>query len=488
MKVLLLSTRPLGAAEIDRVLLSGLHPSAVDVCPSVTLALSRLESFPPDLVIVNLPDPDAGDAVRRLQEHGVRIPMVVVAPQLGPGEQPAEDATPHRATADTWIGANEASDVEVLTRQRRPPAPDYTSPATTNEGQISDAALTSAREELEVLGRGGVSDALDAETRWLLYEVASIGHVSTTLDGDILASNDVAAQLLGHFSPDALEAAGEMPRPLLQAAGHFAKRPSRFELCLQHGEDGPLHWIVGLALPQGGMPTTVTWFLIDVSEQRLQSRRARFLRRMDALTHVLSAATAECAVLVDTGSRALSTARDKIADDVDVDQAMQALARTQAVLTQLAGFARRRARRPALRDIRALLEQISPVLVHVTGDDVTWTMDIGEEPLFASLDASELEQCLAGIVTQGREALPLGGQMKLSLSGTMQDGAGEEGRGARPEIRVAIELQGYGLQPVIVPPTVQTQVMRLGAEFSNEQPDHLTTRLVMRLPRVFVTG
>ena len=93
MKVLLLSTRPLGAAEIDRVLLSGLHPSAVDVCPSVTLALSRLESFPPDLVIVNLPDPDAGDAVRRLQEHGVRIPMVVVAPQLGPGEQPAEDAT-----------------------------------------------------------------------------------------------------------------------------------------------------------------------------------------------------------------------------------------------------------------------------------------------------------------------------------------------------------------------------------------------------------
>ena len=27
----------------------------------------------------------------------------------------------------------------------------------------------------------------DAETRWLLYEVASIGHVSTTLEGDILA-------------------------------------------------------------------------------------------------------------------------------------------------------------------------------------------------------------------------------------------------------------------------------------------------------------
>ncbi len=254
-----------------------------------------------------------------------------------------------------------------------------------------------------------MTDALDAETRWLLYEVASIGHVSTTLEGDILASNDVAAQLLGHFSPDALEAAGEMPRPLLQAAGPYSQRPSRFELCLQHGPDGLLHWIVGLALPQGGAPATVTWFLIDVSEQRLQARRARFLRRMDALTHVLSAATAECATLVDTGSRALSTARAKISDDVDVEQAMQALSRTQAVLAQLAGFARRRARRPALRDLRALLDQISPVLVHVTGDDVTWTMSTGDEPLYASLDSSELEQCMTAIVTQGREALPLGG-------------------------------------------------------------------------------
>ena len=148
-----------------------------------------------------------------------------------------------------------------------------------------------------------------------------------------------------------------------------------------------------------------------------------------------------------------------MSDDADVEQAMQALARTQAVLAQLAGFARRRARRPALRDLRALLDQISPVLVHVAGDDITWTMATGDEPLHASLDASELEQCLAAIVTQGREALPLGGQMKLSLAAAIQEGR-RDGRGARPEIVIAIEVQGYGLQPVVVPPTVQTQVMR----------------------------
>ena len=487
MKVLLLSTRPLGAAEIDRVLLSGLNPSAVDVCPSVNLALTRLENFPPDLVIVNLPEGEADSAVRRLQSHSPTIPMVVVAPsERGEFAERSTDA----GGAQMAVGQNAADgsanvlDVDLLTRL----APDSAPAPAVAESHITNAALAEAREELDSLAQAGVTDALDAETRWLLYEVASIGHVSTTLEGDILASNDVAAQLLGHFSPDALEAAGAMPRPLLQAAGPYSQRPSRFELCLQHGVDGPLHWIVGLALPQGGSPATVTWFLIDVSEHRLQARRARFLRRMDALTHVLSAATAECATLVDTGSRALSTARSRIADDVDVEQAMQALSRTQAVLAQLAGFARRRARRPALRDLRALLDQISPVLVHVTGDDVTWTMSTGEEPLYASLDSSELEQCMTAIVTQGREALPLGGQMKLSLTSTVQEGTVEDGRGARPEIVIAIELQGYGLQPVVVPPTVQTQIMRLGADFVHEQPDHLTNRLILRLPRVFLTG
>jgi hypothetical protein len=484
MKVLLLSTRPLGAADIDRVMLAGLSPSAVDVCPTVNLALSRLEAFPPDLVIVNLPEPDAADAVRRLQARGLAVPMVVVAPTA--------DSLPTGASAPVMIRAAESggghletAGTDLLTRDL-PDLPDAVSPPVV-EARLTDAALAEARDELDQLAAGGLVGALDGETRWLLYEVASIGHVSTTPDGDILASNDIAAQLLGHFSTDTLEASGRMPQPLLEAAGAYERRPSRFELCLQHGEDGPLHWIVGLALPQGGQPATVTWFLIDVSEQRLQTRRARFLRRMDALTHVLSAATAECATLVDTGGRALEQARTHIGGDVDVEQAIQALGRTQAVLAQLAGFARRRARRPALRDVRDLLEQMSAVLVHVTGDDIDWSMDLGEDALHASIDASELEQCLAAIATLAREALPLGGQVRLELDARLEGGAVEEGRGARPDSEVALVLQGYGLQAVIVPAAVQTQVLRLGADLEVTQPDHLTARVALRLPRVFVT-
>lgn len=479
MNVLLLSSHPLGATEIDRVLLSGLQPSAVDVCPSVDLALAHLDRISPDLIVVNLPEPAAADAVSRLRERGVQTPTVVVTPLdaaiLG-GRPGTLRAVPEQASSTpTRIGDGGA----------------HRDPASADEeldARLTDAALAEARDELERLTRRSVTDALDAETRWLLYDVASIGHISTTPAGDILSANDVAAQLLGHFSGDTLQATGRMPDPLLWAAGAFAQRPSRFELCLQHGEDGPLHWIVGLALPQGDLPPTVTWFLIDVSEQRLQMRRQRFLRRMESLTHVLTAATAECATLVDAGNRALTTARAHLAEDVDVELALRALSRTQAVLGQLAGFAHRRARRPALRDVRALVERVSPVLVHVTGEDVTWSLDLGDVPLHASLDQAEFEQCLTALATLAREALPLGGQIRVALTAVRHDATIADGRSARPELELLLEVQGYGLQPVNIPPAVQTQVLRLGADLTTQPRDHLTTQLVIRLPRVFVTA
>ena len=96
MNVLLLSSHPLGATDIDRVLLSGLQPSAVDVCPSVDLALTHLARVPPDLIVVNLPEPAAADAVSRLREHGVQTPTVVVTPLdaaiLGAGPGPLHAA------------------------------------------------------------------------------------------------------------------------------------------------------------------------------------------------------------------------------------------------------------------------------------------------------------------------------------------------------------------------------------------------------------
>ena len=44
------------------------------------------------------------------------------------------------------------------------------------------------------------------------------------------------------------------------------------------------------------------------------------------------------------------------------------------------------------------------------------------------------------------------------------------------------------MQPLLLSPALEAQVARVGAELSLQQPDHLTSRVVLRVPRVFVTA
>lgn len=354
-----------------------------------------------------------------------------------------------------------------------------------------EAELARTRAELEARPQppARLEATVDEETRWLLYEVASIGHLTTTPDARILGANDMAAQLLGHFSRDALQASGRVPDPLLLAAGAFAHRPARFEVCLQHGDEGPLHWIVGLATPHAGVPATVTWMLIDVSEQRLQARRSRFLRRMEAMTHVLSAATAESSTLLERVRPLLDAASDTrtVREDVDVEAVRTALARTHAVLTQLSGFARIRARRAGVRDVRTLLDQTAPVLVHVAGEDIACTIETTAEPLHATLEPAEFEQFVTALVMAGRDALPLGGRLTLGLSPVNIDTRDDGAFFMRPSIELVLRGEGYGAQMPDDVTALQERAQRLGGTLVTEFDGRGEMRIVVRLARVFVT-
>jgi PAS domain S-box-containing protein len=353
-----------------------------------------------------------------------------------------------------------------------------------------ESELATVRAELDARQQppATLEAAVDEETRWLLYEVASIGHLTTTPDARILGANDMAAQLLGHFSRDALQASGRLPEPLLQAAGAFAHRPTRFEVCLQHGEDGPLHWIVGLATPHAGVPATVTWMLIDVSEQRLQARRSRFLRRMEAMTHVLSAATAESSVLLDRTRPLIEAASSELSarKDLDVEGARTALARTHAILTQLSGFARKRARRAGVRDVRALLDEASPVLVHVAGEDISCTIQVAPGPLHATIEPAEFEQFLTALVMAGRDALPLGGRLTLDATTVNTDTRDEGTFFTRPSIELTLRAEGYGAQMPESVGALQEHAQRLGGVLAAEFDGRGELRVVVRLARVFV--
>jgi PAS domain-containing protein len=353
-----------------------------------------------------------------------------------------------------------------------------------------EAELERVRGELDAVQQvpATIEAAVDAETRWLLYEVASIGHLTTTPEARILGANDVAAQLLGHFSRDALQASGRLPEPLLLAAGAFSHRPTRFEVCLQHGEEGPLHWLVGLATPHAGIPATVTWMLIDVSEQRMQARRSRFLRRMEAITHVLSAATVECSTLVNRAGAVIdATAGLRPQVTADLEETRTALARTEAVLAQLSRFAIRRARKPTARDVRAMLDAAASVLVRLAGEDIACAIQTGDEPLHATLDPGEFEQFLTALVLAGRDALPLGGSLTFETSALSTGSHADNGSFMQPAVELSLRARGFGAQLPASTASLAELAARLGGHLStSDTDDDGQTLLRIRLPRVFL--
>ncbi len=329
----------------------------------------------------------------------------------------------------------------------------------------------------------GPSLVLADEQHWLLQEVARVGVLRTARDGSVVDADDRAAHLCGFPSGRALRHAGALPAPLLAASGDVADQPARFELCLQATDEGTARWIAGARLAADADSGVMTWLLAE--QDGPQADAAREADRRQALSAVLEAATAECRTVVETASTRVTGPRPvDEAGQSDHTVGARALARAQALLAQLSVFGRRRTVQPKAHELKAHLGALEPLLRRLATDDVAWRLEFGEEEAHACVAPADLERCLTALVTSARDALPLGGQITMRLSA---DQAATEPTGVRrPEVLLAIDVQGYGLADIEVPGAIGDLVAGMGAHVAVERADALGARLILRLPRAFV--
>jgi PAS domain-containing protein len=326
--------------------------------------------------------------------------------------------------------------------------------------------------------------AAPSDHHWLLEHVARIGVVVTDRDGAIVEANARAARLCGFQSVTAFRSAGVLPAPLVAVVGDDLSASSRFELCLQLESDSPPLWIAGARLPVADGETSVTWWLAEAVDRQTMPRSLR--EQPETMSAVLEVATAECAALVSSvsgrprGPRPLDAVRDS---EPGTDR--RALGRAQVMLAQLSTMGRRRATSQAL-DLPAQLRDMAPMLQRLAGDDVRWHLDLPSEPVHACVTVSQLERCVTALVTAVRDALPLGGQLSLTLDAAGPASFSSENGVTRADVLCILEAQGYGLTAVDVPASVSELAGGLGATLRVEAVDALTNAVVLRLPRAFV--
>jgi two-component system, cell cycle sensor histidine kinase and response regulator CckA len=128
-------------------------------------------------------------------------------------------------------------------------------------------------------------------------------------------------------------------------------------------------------------------------------------------------------------------------------QISQAADRAAALTAQLLAFGRRTPSVNERVDMNALLRGVEPMLRRLIDEDAVLTLHTDEPLGPARADPRQLEQVLVNLVINARDAMPLGGEIRISTSMTELDGAAAAELGVEPGryVVTAVSDSGSGM-------------------------------------------
>ncbi|KPP89417.1 MAG: two-component system, cell cycle sensor histidine kinase and response regulator CckA [Rhodobacteraceae bacterium HLUCCA08] len=260
-------------------------------------------------------------------------------------------------------------------------------------------------------------------TDWDAIEELPVPLLKVAPTGEVLASNREARVLLksgigaGTRLSDLLEGLGRSLVDWLHESvqGRGSLKPE-FLRAANSDEDT----YVQVSLNPGGDPETphVIAVLNDVTELKTLEQQFNQAQKMQAIgqlaggvahdfNNLLTAISGHCDLLLlrhDQGDTDFS----------DLQQIHQNANRAAALVGQLLAFSRKQNLRPEVLDLRNTLSELTHLLNRLVGEKITLTLDHdpGLEPVRA--DKRQLEQVMVNLVVNARDAMPEGGEIRVT--------------------------------------------------------------------------
>lgn len=282
-------------------------------------------------------------------------------------------------------------------------------------------------------------------------------------DGRIEATNRLARMLLGlapgeeRFFWEVVEGLG---RPVADwfedaRAGRALNRPEVLSATLPAQETFVQITLRRAAGP--GAESRLVAVITDATE--LKSLEARFVQsqKMQAIgqlaggvahdfNNLLTAISGHCDLLL--------LNRDHFDRDyADLMQIQQNTNRAAALVRQLLAFSRKQTLKPELLSLESLLEELTHLLTRLVGERITLTLDHDASLGRIRADRQQLEQVIMNLVVNARDAMPMGGEIRIETRGARLDAGTVLGRahlapGDYAVIRVIDE--GVGIPPDLI--------------------------------------
>ncbi|MEO8656936.1 MAG: response regulator [Bryobacteraceae bacterium] len=335
-----------------------------------------------------------------------------------PPDEPAIDAITLRRRAEEQLRTNGAGDSlpaspAELTRLL------YELRVHQIELELQNEELRRAQSELEA----------SRERYFDLYELAPVGYLTVSEQGQILEANLTAAKLLG-FSRASIgnRRLTSFILPEDEDVYYLRRRelfatsvPQCFELRMVR-PDGGQFWARLEAVTVAGATGEMVCRLVisDITSRKVADTKLLEVQKMESVGLLAGGIAHDFNNLLTVINGHACLVLDKLPAGspfaADLTQIQKAGERAAELTQRLLAYARKQTLRPQVTDLNRIVSEMRSLVEPLVGEHVEVLFNLRQEVGTVLVDANQLEQVLLNLVLNARDAMPRGGHLLIETA------------------------------------------------------------------------
>lgn len=194
----------------------------------------------------------------------------------------------------------------------------------------------------------------------------------------------------------------------------------------------------------------------DARDRNDLERQLQEARRMEAVGHLAGGIAHDfnnlLTVIMGAGALLLDEVGPERPERRDVEDIVASAQRGSALTRQLLAFIRREVLEPRVLDLNAVVANVERLLRRLIGEDVQLLTVRSSEDSLVRADPGQLEQVIANLAINARDAMPGGGALTLSIENVVLDDRFVQAHpGARPgpHVKLSVSDTGTGMSQAV---------------------------------------
>jgi two-component system, cell cycle sensor histidine kinase and response regulator CckA len=200
-----------------------------------------------------------------------------------------------------------------------------------------------------------------------------------------------------------------------------------------------------------GTTQYTAWFVRDISDRADLEAQLRQSQKMDAMGQLAGGVAHDFNNLLTIINGWCETLASGAADERQcaIEQIGGAAARAATLTAQLLAFGRKAEISPRVVDLNQVIAEVAKMLGRVIGADVSLRIHAEPRPQFVRVDTGQMSQLLVNLAVNARDAMPRGGTLTISTSGSSLVPAEAELHSLEPGPYVCLRVAdtGVGMSP-----------------------------------------